>query len=241
MLACRSNSWSSVRPARPPISDRVRPAPPSGARGGARPSCRRQAPSAAGRRLRGDPGRRPAGVRARRAHRRQAGPARAPREVTVDWTELDSLDRELVERAQEASARAYAPYSLFAVGAALRTISGRIYTAANLENASSGLSICAEALALTLANAAGDFDVKAIAVVGFALKDPVGASRVLAPCGSCHQLIAEAAQLINSDVRVLCCNGDLSSIVASSISELLPEAFGPQNLGRAQHWPSLRE
>ena len=159
----------------------------------------------------------------------------------LDWTDLGGPDRELVERAQEASARAYAPYSLFAVGAALRTNSGKIYTAANLENASSGLSICAEASALTLANAAGDFDVEAIAVVGFAFKDRVGASRVVAPCGSCHQLIAEAAQLINSDVRVLCCNGDLSSIVASSISELLPEAFGPQNLGRPQHWPSLRE
>jgi cytidine deaminase len=127
------------------------------------------------------------------------------------------------------------------VGAALRTISGKIYTAANLENASSGLSICAEASALTLANAAGDFDVEAIAVVGLAFKDPVGASRVVAPCGSCRQLIAEAAQLTNRDVRVLCCNGELSGIVAASISELLPEAFGPQNLGRAQQWPSLRE
>jgi cytidine deaminase len=78
-------------------------------------------------------------------------------------------------------------------------------------------------------------------VVGFAFKDPVGASRVVAPCGSCRQLIAEAAQLTNRDVRVLCCNGELSLIVASSISKLLPEAFGPQNLGRAQQWPSLRE
>jgi cytidine deaminase len=78
-------------------------------------------------------------------------------------------------------------------------------------------------------------------VVGFAFKDPVGASRVVAPCGSCRQLIAEAAQFTNSEVRIICCNGELSSIVASSISELLPEAFGPQNMGRAQQWPSLRE
>ena len=153
----------------------------------------------------------------------------------------DDPDRELVERAQEAAARAYAPYSLFAVGAALRTKSGRIYTAANLENASSGLSICAEASALTLANAAGDLDVEAIAVVGLNFKDPAGALRVVAPCGSCRQLIAEAAQLAASDVRVLCCNGDLSSIVAWSISELLPAAFGPRNLGLADRWPSLRK
>jgi cytidine deaminase len=150
-------------------------------------------------------------------------------------------DRELVERAQEASARAYAPYSLFAVGAALRTKSGRIYTGANLENASSGLSICAEASALAAANAAGDLDIEVIAVVGFAFKDPVSASQVVTPCGSCRQLIAEAAQLAKTDVRVLCCNGDLSNIAVSTISELLPDAFGPENLGVSPQWPALRE
>jgi cytidine deaminase len=146
----------------------------------------------------------------------------------------------LAERAQDAAQRAYAPYSLFAVGAALRTKSGAVFTAANLENASSGLSICAEASALTVANAAGDLDVETIAVTGLAFKDPAGASPIVTPCGSCRQLIAEAAQLSKTDVRVLCCNGKLSSIVLSTISELLPEAFGPQNLGLARQWPSLR-
>jgi cytidine deaminase len=118
---------------------------------------------------------------------------------------------------------------------------GKIYTAANLENASSGLSICAEASALTLANAAGDYVVEAIAIVGLNFKDPAGASLVVAPCGSCRQLIAEAAQLSKSDVRVLCCNGELSSIVVTTISRLLPEAFGPENLGLADQWPTLRQ
>jgi len=68
-----------------------------------------------------------------------------------------------------------------------------------------------------------------------------GASRVVTPCGSCRQLIAEAAQLANSDVRVLCCNGELSRIVVSKISELLPNAFGPENLGVSRQWPALRE
>jgi cytidine deaminase len=154
---------------------------------------------------------------------------------------LVKSDRELVERAQEASAHAYAPYSRFAVGAAVRSRSGKIYSAANLENASSGLSICAEAAALTHANSAGDFDIDAIAVVGFSFVDPDGALRVVAPCGSCRQLIAEAAQLANSDVRVVCCNGELSSILVSKISELLPNAFGPENLGMSRQWPSLRE
>jgi cytidine deaminase len=127
------------------------------------------------------------------------------------------------------------------VGAAVRSKAGRIYSAANLENASSGLTICAEASALTLANAAGDFTVAAIAIVGLDFKDPTGASKVVAPCGSCRQLLAEAAQLSKTDVRVLCCNGELSNIAASTISKLLPEAFGPENLGLAGQWPSLRQ
>lgn len=154
---------------------------------------------------------------------------------------LGSPDRQLVEAAQRASARAYAPYSRFAVGAAARTHSGAIYLGANLENASSGLTICAEAAALSAANAAGDFNIDAIAVVGFSFTSAAGAERVVAPCGSCRQLIAESAQLTDRDVRVICCNGELSSIVVSTIRELLPNAFGPQNLEGAHHWPALRE
>src|ERR1700730_2452783 len=84
---------------------------------------------------------------------------------------LDRPGQELVEKAQEVAARAYAPYSRFAVGAAVRSKSGAIYAAANLENASSGLTICAEAAALSLANSAGDPDIDAIAVAGFNFAD----------------------------------------------------------------------
>ena len=122
----------------------------------------------------------------------------------VTWSELDHRDRELVERAQETCARAYAPYSMFAVGAAVRSNACRIYAAANLENASSGLTICAEASALALANAGGDLAVEAIAVVGLSFGGEADASRVVTPCGSCRQLILEASQLANTNVRVLC-------------------------------------
>jgi cytidine deaminase len=158
----------------------------------------------------------------------------------VDWSGLGAADRELIERAQDASARAYAPYSRFAVGAAARSQSGSIYTGANLENASSGLTICAEAVALAAANAAGDLALETIAVVGFSFGEAEGASRVVTPCGSCRQLIAETAQLMQIDVRILCCNGDLSSTVEAMISELLPNAFGPDNLGVRREWPSLQ-
>jgi cytidine deaminase len=154
---------------------------------------------------------------------------------------LDHADRELVERAQAATARAYAPYSLFAVGAAVLSNSGAIYTAANLENASSGLTICAEAAALSSANSAGDFNIAAIAVVGFNLKNLTATSRIVAPCGACRQLIAEAAQLANSDIRVICCNGQLSRIIVSTIAELLPNAFGAEHLAAGENWPALRE
>jgi cytidine deaminase len=158
----------------------------------------------------------------------------------ITWSELDHSDRELVERAQEACARAYAPYSLFAVGAAVRGKSGGIHTAANVENAAYGLTICAEASALSVANAAGDFAVEAIAVVGFGIRDAVGASQVVTPCGSCRQIIGEAARLTGGDVRVLCCNGELSSIIVSTIGELLPSAFGPDNLAPTAQWQLLR-
>jgi cytidine deaminase len=154
---------------------------------------------------------------------------------------LGRCDRELVEAAQEAAARAYAPYSLFAVGAAVRSKSGAIYAGANLENASFALSICAEAAALSLANSAGQSEIDAIAVVGFNFTDTGGASRLVAPCGSCRQLIAEAAQRANGNVRVICCNGELSKIVVWTIAELLPNAFGPENLAASRRWPALRE
>ena len=149
----------------------------------------------------------------------------------VSWSELDHMDRELIESAQEACAQAYAPYSLFAVGAALRSKSGAVHAAANLENASYGLAICAEAAALSVANAAGDLAIEAIAVVGFDIKDAERASPVVTPCGSCRQMIAEAARVTGSDIRILCGNGELSSIAVSSISELLPDAFSIRNPG----------
>src|SRR5437762_6157833 len=123
------------------------------------------------------------------------------RKVTLD--DLNDEDRLLVEAAQAASARAYAPYSGFAVGAAARTASKKIFAGANLENASYGVTICGEVSALTRANAEGDFDIEAIAVVGHKFTEPSDRSQIITPCGRCRQLIAEAAQLAKRDVRVL--------------------------------------
>jgi cytidine deaminase len=78
-------------------------------------------------------------------------------------------------------------------------------------------------------------------VVGIKFMDPKGAAQIVTPCGSCRQLMAEFAQLGGTDLRVLSCNGDLTAIVVSTVSELLPGAFGPQNLGLSHQWPNLRE
>ena len=89
---------------------------------------------------------------------------------------------ELIQSAVDAQKRAYCPYSNFPVGAALRTVSGRIFQGVNVENASFGLTICAERVAASAAVAAGETKFTAIAVV----------SRTgVSPCGACRQFLAE--------------------------------------------------
>ena len=63
---------------------------------------------------------------------------------------------------------------------------------------------------------------------------------VVAPCGRCRQLIFEASQISKSDVRVISCNGELSEIAVAGISELLPDAFGPHNLGLDEAWRGMQ-
>lgn len=138
---------------------------------------------------------------------------------------LDEADRDLLAAAAEVRRNAYAPYSNFLVGAAVRGRSGRIHRAANMENASYGLTTCAEQGALAAAVAAADFDVMAIAVVGGPAvpHDPGGA--IVRPCGRCRQLIAEAAQVSGVDIQVLSANSALTRHADEKISTLLPDAF----------------
>jgi cytidine deaminase len=154
---------------------------------------------------------------------------------------LSGSDRDIVIRAQESSRFAYAPYSGFAVGVAVRTQAGNLYTGANLENASYGLSICAEVSALTAANSKGDFQIVKLAVVGHKFSVPVSYDRIVTPCGRCRQLIYEASQISKIDIGVFCCSGDLSEIVEMKISELLPAAFGPDDLGLGAQWHGMRQ
>ncbi len=161
---------------------------------------------------------------------------------TVKLAKLNKDDQCLVREALAASKNAYAPYSGFAVGAAVRTKSGRIYSGANIENAAYAVVTCAEISAIAAANAAGDFNLAAIAVAGhkFYPSPDQDASQLVTPCGRCRQAIFEASEISGGDVRVFSANGDLSQINESSISELLPHAFGPKTLGLTKAWPKMQ-
>jgi cytidine deaminase len=160
---------------------------------------------------------------------------------TRKFGDLGAPERRLIVSARDTSMNAYAPYSGFAVGAAVRTKSGAVFTGANLENAAYGVGICAEVAAVSSANSAADYHIEAIAIVGHKFTDPHDASEVVTPCGRCRQLIFEASQIARTDVRVFSCSGDLEHIREAVISELLPDAFGPKNLGLENTWPHMRD
>jgi cytidine deaminase len=146
------------------------------------------------------------------------------------------LPAHLVAAARAASAHAHAPYSRFAVGAALLMENGDIVTGANVENASYGLSLCAETVAIATASASGRLrEIVAIGVIGGAM-DAAGRATgtvPVSPCGRCRQVINEAAQMAARDLPVHCGAAEGDAIRSYRLSELLPDAFGPADLGIA--------
>jgi cytidine deaminase len=141
-------------------------------------------------------------------------------------TDKNNLPKEVLDLLNEAlkvSENSYNKYSHFFVGAAVRTKSGKIYTGTNMENASYGLSICAEPAAIMNANSNGDFDIEAIAIVG-GFKD-VKDQEPATPCGRCRQFIHEASQVSRTDIAVYCSTLTLSKTLVTTIEELLPFAF----------------
>jgi cytidine deaminase len=123
----------------------------------------------------------------------------------------------LVKAAAEVRSRAHAPYSGFAVGAAVLDVSGRTHVGCNVENASYGLSVCAERHAVAAAVAVGATGLRGLAV----LTDTVPPA---SPCGACRQVLAEFG-----DFQVVLANlhGDRQ---VTTVGELLPLAFGPDFL-----------
>lgn len=142
----------------------------------------------------------------------------------------------LIEAARAAAAHAHAPYSRFGVGAALLLADGSVVTGCNFENASYGLTLCAETVALATANAQGCLrQVREIAVIGGPLRDGrISGATPVRPCGRCRQVLNEAAQLARTDLIVHCASADLSVVETHRLSDLLPFAFGPADLGLIQ-------
>ena len=131
-------------------------------------------------------------------------------------------DDDLIEAARRAALHSYSPYSRFAVGAALRFADGSVVTGANVENASYGLALCAETVAVAKAMADGlRGGLETVAVTG-------PGAEPITPCGRCRQVLNELAQLGGSDPLVLCVGG--SEVRRHRLSELLPLAFGPASL-----------
>lgn len=130
----------------------------------------------------------------------------------------DQETHSLIDLANAAREHAYAPYSNYAVGAALRTKSGRIYTGVNIENAAYPTGICAERVAVFKAVSDGEREFDAMAVV----TDNGGS-----PCGACRQVLAE----FGLDTLILIANGDGKLVESLTVGELLPEAFQPRHLG----------
>lgn len=122
-------------------------------------------------------------------------------------------DHALISAAKAARVRAYAPYSNFAVGAAVRTASGAVFEGCNIENAAYGLAICAERVALFAAMASGASSFTEIVLVAD-LPVPIS------PCGACRQVLAELAPGARVIMANLC--GDTQS---ATVEALLPLAF----------------
>ena len=138
----------------------------------------------------------------------------------------DELDEELIAAARGAAEHSYSPYSDYAVGAALRFADGSVVTGTNIENASYGLALCAETVAVSRAFGKGRRGgLVKVAVVGPADK---GDGAPITPCGRCRQVLNELAQLGGTDPEILCVGND--EVRRVKLSELLPHAFGPAAL-----------
>lgn len=130
----------------------------------------------------------------------------------------ENISQQMAAAAREASRRAYCPYSEFRVGAALLTSSGEIVSGCNVENASYGLTICAERNAMFQAVSKGLTAFRAIMIY-------TPTTTPTAPCGACRQVLNEFGP--EMEVISIC---DGPGVIRKRLPELLPEAFGPQNL-----------
>ena len=140
------------------------------------------------------------------------------------WEDLGSGDCELMEHAMEAAEGAYAPYSGFHVGAALRLKDGTVVVGSNQENVAYPSGLCAERTAIfaASANRPDCRDYEALAIVG---RNAEGELCEASPCGACRQVLSEYEHLQGHPLRVVCYLGGGRARVFQSVSDLLPFSF----------------
>ncbi|MDQ0286489.1 cytidine deaminase [Desulfofundulus luciae] len=131
----------------------------------------------------------------------------------IDLPVMQFPVEKLINTARASRERAYAPYSGFRVGAAILTSEGRLYTGCNIENASYGLTVCAERVALFKAVSNGERHFAALAVIS-------DSEDYCTPCGACRQVLAE----FGNEIKVYMCNHHGEYIV-KTLAELLPLSF----------------
>ncbi len=132
-----------------------------------------------------------------------------------------AMEAKLLKAALAVRANAYCPYSNYQVGASVLASSGKIYTGANIENSSYGLTVCAERNAIFTAIGAGERELRAVCVVAKSAK----------PCGACRQVMAE---FLPKDAPVIIVNlnsGGKPEIVRQTLARILPMAFDPSEAG----------
>lgn len=132
----------------------------------------------------------------------------------------------LMQKAQEARKNAYTPYSYFSVGAALLADDGSIFTGCNVENAAYSPGNCAERTAIFKAVSEGKRRFASIAVVGAKEGRLPGGETICTPCGVCRQVMAEFCN--GKEFRIYVTDG--KHLFYYTLEELLPSAFGPENL-----------
>ena len=131
-------------------------------------------------------------------------------------------ETDLIAAARSAAELSYSPYSNFAVGSALLFADGSVVTGTNIENASYGLALCAETVAVSKAMADGvRGGLEMVAVTG-------PGEAPITPCGRCRQVLNELAQLGGTDPLILCVGPH--EVRRVKLSDLLPDAFGPASL-----------
>ena len=152
-----------------------------------------------------------------------------PFQIFPDSATLNSEDALLLEAARKATGDAYAPYSKFRVGAAVRLMNGKILSGSNQENASFPAGICAERVVLSAASAT----YPGVAIVSMALtyvNETEDAGKPISPCGICRQTLAEYQQRFNQPIRLILGGKTGEIYIINRATDLLPFAFSRLDL-----------